>query len=316
MSGADPAILVVGYNAFDVLVPASGSLPVDGKLEVAGITLSGGGPGATAAVALARLGANVRLVTILTDDLPGQFQLGELVAAGVDISLCPVRRERVSPLAVSLVDRDRGSRTIIWSRGDLPALQVDEVDTAWLEGVDLLYTDGHEVVAARKLAVAARKLGLPVVMDAGGVRSGSDRLAAECTDVISSSGFAPTLTGQSDPLKALVALAELGPAHVAMTFGKAGCLALAGGVPVPIPAFAVEVVDTTGAGDAFHAGYAFARARGMEFLDCLEFGSAVAALKCRNWGGRLGLPVLGEVEALLLANCRLPLGPPLADFPA
>lgn len=312
MNDSNPTILVVGYNAFDVVVPVHGSLPNDGKQEVSRITLSGGGPGATAAVALARLGARVKLVTPLTDDLPGQFQRNQLEAAGVDISRCPLRCGYVSPLAVSLVDQDSGGRSILWSRGDLPALQASEVDGAWLDGVDLLYTDGHEIAAARKMAAAARKLGLPVVMDAGGVRPDSDRLVAECSDVISSAGFAPALTGQPDPVRALAALAEMGPAHVAMTFGHAGCLALAGGRPVPIPAFAVEVVDTTGAGDAFHAGYAFARATGLEFLDCLQFGSAVAALKCRNWGGRLGLPVLSEVEALLMTDSRLPLGPPLA----
>ena len=70
-------------------------------------------------------------------------------------------------------------------------------------------------------------------------------------------------------------------------------------IPLPVPSFAVPVKDTTGAGDAFHAGYAFALAGGLEFRTCLDWGSAVAGLKCRDWGGRRGLPYLQEVLRLI-----------------
>jgi sugar/nucleoside kinase (ribokinase family) len=74
-----------------------------------------------------------------------------------------------------------------------------------------------------------------------------------------------------------------------------------------VPAFDVPVIDTTGAGDAFHAGYAFARAKGEDLGSCLEWGSAVAGLKCRDWGGRRGLPDRSEVVQLLAAGIRRPL---------
>jgi sulfofructose kinase len=91
---------------------------------------------------------------------------------------------------------------------------------------------------------------------------------------------------------------------VATTHGRAGCLALVDGRLEHVPAFAVPVLDTTGAGDVFHAGYAFARAKGHPWLACLEFGAATAALKCRDWGGRRGLPTLVEVEELLRTGAR------------
>jgi len=69
-----PRVLVVGYNAFDVTIPFAGTPLPDTKNEVSFIGLGGGGPGATAAVALARLGARVKLITPLTDDLPGRLQ--------------------------------------------------------------------------------------------------------------------------------------------------------------------------------------------------------------------------------------------------
>jgi sugar/nucleoside kinase (ribokinase family) len=125
-----------------------------------------------------------------------------------------------------------------------------------------------------------------------------------CTDVISSALFAPALTGRADPEAALRALAALGPQRVAMTMGADGCLALADGSLEHVPAFRVAAVDTTGAGDAFHAGYAHARARGLTWLACLEYASAVGALACRGLGGRGSLPTAAEVATLLAAGQR------------
>lgn len=293
-------ILVVGYNAFDVIVPVRGLPAPDSKYETSAIEHSGGGPGATAAVCLARLGARVRLVTVFGDDEGAAVQQRELQDAGVDVSLSVIAKGHRSPQAVILVDSAAERRTIFWTRGDLPGLDPGKLDPAWLDGCDLLYCDGHDPVAAASLADSARARNLPVVLDAGSVRTGAEELVSCCTDVISSRVFAPRLTGQSDPAAALRALRELGPERVAMTFGEAGVLALAEAEDVVfhVPAFVTRVVDTTGAGDAFHAGYAFARGRGESWGEALRLGASVAALKCRDWGGRRGLPTLAEAEEL------------------
>jgi len=295
-------ILVLGYNASDVIVAGAEMPPPDSKREVTEIIHCGGGPAATAAVAMARLGARVRLVTPLADDLPGQMQRRELEAAGIDLSLAPVQRGCRSPRAVILVDEPRQERRIFWTRGDLPLLAATKVDPGWLHGVDLLYLDSHEVLAGTVLAREARRHDLPVVLDAGNVRPGVRDLLPHCSDVISSQVFAPRLTDRADPAAALRDLAALGPVHVAMTFGKAGCLALVDDRIEHVPAFSVPVRDTTGAGDVFHAGYAFALVNDRPWLECLAFGSATAALKCRDWGGRRGLPTLAEVENLLVTG--------------
>lgn len=297
-----PRILVVGYNAFDITVPVRDFPAPDQKCEVPGIITGGGGPGATAAVALAKLGADVRLMTPLTDDPFGQLQRRELLDAGVDLSFSPNVNGHQSPQAVILVDEQRSHRTIFWSRGDVPHLSLRDVSENMLDDTDLLYTDGHEAEASLHLARAAEARGLPVVMDAGSVRDGSRELVGHCTDVVGSRIFAPDLTGRAAPLEALEALREMGPPRVAMTFGGDGSLGLDAQGVVAVPAFDVPVTDTTGAGDAFHAGFAFARARGEDLRTCLEWGSAVAGLKCRDWGGRRGLPHLQEVVDLLEAG--------------
>ncbi len=297
-------IVVLGYNALDVTVPIRGALVPDGKHEVDTIMLGGGGPGATAAVALARLGAEVRLITVFGDDLGAQLQRAELVAAGVDVSHSLTFAGQPSARAVILVDEAREHRTVLWTRGSLPQLDPEAVDPVWLQGCDLVYCDGHECPAATRLARLARERGLPVVLDGGSVRDGARELVACCTDVISSRGFAPTLTGVDEVVGALRALRALGPCHVALTCGAQGCVALDGDAVVHVPAYAASVKDTTGAGDAFHAGYAYALAAGRPWLDALDFGAATAALKCRGWGGRRGLPTLSEVAAMRAEGAR------------
>ncbi len=303
MSGKEK-ILVVGYNAWDVTVPVDRLPAPDTKMEVAPPIQGGGGPAATAAVALARWGCPVTLVTPLADDPFGRWHAAALAAEGIDVSRSPRRRGERSPQAVILVDRSDGSRRILWSRGGIPRLSPEETPLSLLDGVGLLYCDGHENPACTGLAAEARRRGLPVVLDAGSVREGLGDLLPFCTDVIGTLGFPADLTGLPDPGKALAALSGMGPPRVAMTAGDSGVLALTECGPGYLPAFAVAVVDTTGAGDVFHAGYAFALRQGRDFLGCLDFGQAAAALKCRDWGGRAGIPSLREIESLLLSGGR------------
>ena len=147
--------------------------------------------------------------------------------------------------------------------------------------VDLLYVDGHETQASVLMAEAASGRGIPVVMDAGSVRAGSRELVTVCTDVIGAEGFAAELTGREDFLAALRDLQASGPERVGTTFGAGGVLGLDGENVVTTPAYEVRVLDTTGAGDVFHAGYAFARALGEDFADCLALGAAVYGARQR-----------------------------------
>lgn len=309
-----PRILVVGYNAFDVTVPCSVSAPLDGKLEVSPILIQGGGPGATASIAMSKLGAEVGFITPLTDDLPGRLQRMELQDAQVDISRCPTIANGDSAKAVILVQAETGLRSIYWSRGDVPHLDPADISTDWLGDVDLFYHDGHEPAASLKLATFARKKHIPIVMDAGSVREGSQMLVPVSTDVIASEVFAPEYSGLEDPVAALRHIQTQGPLRVAMTLGAGGMLALMNDTPVAIPAFECETVDTTGAGDAFHAGYAFALSLKWDFLRCLKFGASVAALKCRDWGGRKGLPHFQEAVDFLESARVRPLDPRIQDF--
>jgi len=297
-------IVVVGYSAWDLVFPLAETPPPDSKTEVAPMVSCGGGPAANAAAALRRLGADVRFVSMLSDDAFGRAQLEALATVGVDVSRTRTASGSRSPLAVIRVDPSTGDRRIYWERGDLPRLEPADVSADWLDDADLLFCDAHEAPAAAVLAEAARHRGLPVVMDAGSVRPGVPALVDLCTDVIGATGFAGALTGADGHLEALRRLRERGPDRVGTTFGRDGVLGLDGNGFRLVPAFDVTAVDTTGAGDAFHAGYAWARAGGGDFASCLGAGAAVGALSCRDYGGRAGLPDAAETAAFLEKGAR------------
>jgi len=292
-------ILVVGYSAWDVIFPLADTPLPDTKTEVAPIVACGGGPGATAAVAMRRLGSAVRLLTVLSDDAEGLAHRSELLSEGVDLTLTQTVPDSTTPRAIIRVDPRSGERRIYWGRGDLPRLDPAMIAPAWLDGVDLLYCDSQEALAAAVLAGEARRRGLPVVLDAGSLREGVRQLVPLCSDVIGATGFARAMTGADDQESALHILRDSGPSRVGTTFGAEGVLGLDEAGFHSIPAYPVAAVDTTGAGDAFHAGYAWALADGHGFSDCLRRGAAVAALKCRAYGGRAGLPDRREVETFL-----------------
>jgi sulfofructose kinase len=91
----------------------------------------------------------------------------------------------------------------------------------------------------------------------------------------------------------------MGPSHVAITRGARGLVGLSDEGYLEMPAFDVEVVDTTGAGDTLHGAFCFGLTQGYGFEDNLVFSSAVAAMKCRRIGGRAGIPRFAEVQAFL-----------------
>ena len=165
----------------------------------------------------------------------------------------------------------------------------------------LLLVDGWGGPAQRRVAELARAAGVPVLLDAGSLRDEVLELVPLAEVVIASAPFADALSGSGRHDAAFATMRAMGPRLVAITRGEKGCVAVAGrsGDPFHIAAFRVEVVDTTGAGDAFHAGAAWALLRGKAWGPALAIAAAVAACKCRHEGAREGLPRAGDVERFL-----------------
>ena len=289
-------VVGIGYSSVDYL----GIVPcyppeADEKTEMLEFSMQGGGPAATALVTLARLGAKVAFVGKVGDDDFGDFMLRELQREGVDVSMTLVEPGAKSPFAFIIVERGTGRRTILWTRSTASELSPREVDMKLIASASMLYLDGLQMEASIQAAKIARRKGVTVFLDADTLWSRSKELIGLCDVVIASKSFAKDLTGSEDYEGAIRAILDLGPRIAGVTLGEEGCICCDGGPIVHKPAFKVEVVDTTGAGDVFHGAFAYGLLSGWELDRIAEFANAVAALKCRKLGGRAGIPTLKEV---------------------
>jgi ribokinase len=145
----------------------------------------------------------------------------------------------------------------------------------------------------------AREMDIPVLLDAGSARPGMSELARRCDYVVASEVFAEGLGWELTPQALLKESESLGVRALTITRGEDGSITVAGGQIIRMPAFKIEAVDTTGAGDVFHGGYIFGLLHGWDLERVVRFASAVAAIKCRRIGGRAGIPRLDEVMQFL-----------------
>lgn len=257
----------------------------------------GGGPAATAAVTLARLGAPVRLLGVVGDDELGAWILAGLRAEGVDVAGIRTRRGRRSHLSVCIADRRTGGRNVLWHPGDAPDLRPDELPAEALAGAGVVLLDGRHPEAAEALATRARRRDIPALLDAGSPAATTVALARRVEVCIASQAFARALAGDDHPGAQLRALLALGPRLAGVTLGRRGAVLGRAGERHYLfqPALRVRVVDTTGAGDAFHGAAAWGLLRGYRPARWLRVAAVVAGLKCRRAGGRSGLPRRAEV---------------------
>ena len=182
-------------------------------------------------------------------------------------------------------------------KADTPPLSADliSIDPAPFR---VLLFDGHEPHLSMALRNKARSLGIPTVLDAGSLHQGTEHLASEVDYLVASEKFAREYTGCSDPRTGCSHLAELSPCAV-VTMGDQGLVWQQGSRQEFLPAFSVQAVDTTGAGDIFHGAFALGVAQGMDIRENLLRAAAAAALGCTKVGARSGIPTKWEVQEFL-----------------
>lgn len=294
-------VLCVGFACYDLTFSVDHHLGPDEKTRATGLIGCGGGLAANAAVTAARLGYRTAFAGYLGNDLYGDAHLAEFHESGVDTSLV-LRGGPPTSLSAILVKPD-GARTLVNYQQTLPHLAANAVDLATTRVGALLF-DGHQRGLAIPLLTQARQMGIPTVLDADSVNEGTTALMGLVEFLVTSERFGRQFTGCEDSLDAAVALGSYAPT-VVVTAGERGLAwhARADSRFGPgqgwFPTFAVEAVDTTGAGDAFHGAMAAGLSAGMGWTDLLRYASAVGALCCTKYGARIGIPTGAEVAAFL-----------------
>jgi len=287
-------VLCVGHAAFDVTMRVNHQPAADEKMRADAINLAGGGPAANASVAIARLGGGAAFCGYLGTDQFGKLHLRELDSEGVDTSLV-VRGVFPTPLSVILVKRD-GKRSVVNYKGDTPLLAADAVSLESVRPAAMLF-DGHEPLISAALLDRAKACDIPAILDAGSAHKGVLDLCMKVDYLAASATFARQYCHTDNMDHALRYLAERRHC-VIITLGEGGLIWAKDGTSGVVPAFSVSVVDTTGAGDAFHGALALGIARGMDWTALLNMAAATAALTCTGLGVRASLPAMRDVRDL------------------
>ena len=296
-------IVGIGANVFDTLYNIQTYPQEDTKMRATASKTAGGGPVATGLVAAAKLGAKTAYIGVLSDDNGGKFLKEDFEKYGVATDLISVMSGYRSFASVLWLCADKATRTCVFDKGDLPPLKLDERQKQAIENASLLMVDGNEMNAAVEAASLAKSKGVKVLYDCGGLYPNVEKLLAQTDIMIPSEEFALGHT-DCETLEAAAKklFAAYHPEVVVITQGKQGGILYDGEMVAYYPAFAVNAVDTNGAGDVFHGAFAAAVTMGCDYLKCCMFASAVAALKCTGVGARESAPNLEETKKFLKEN--------------
>lgn len=291
-------VLCIGQAVQDFVFSVDTMPTAAEKYRASNFETLGGGPAATASVAICRLGGSAQLATRVGDDMLANLIAAELESYGVDCTLVRRMGGRRSSVSAVLVD-STGERMIVnyldnsmeadpeWLHAYAPLdIAAVLVDTRWPEG------------ALVGLDLATRN-DMPAILDADLPVPEDGALVGAATHVAFSERGLAEFSGIEDAEAALRAVDSETDAWCCVTRGKQGTLAIEDDQLVQSPAFDVEVSDTLGAGDVWHGAFALALAEGQATGDAVRFASAAAALKVRNGSGRAGCATRRDVEEFL-----------------
>ncbi len=292
-------VVGMGLNSVDFLCVVPEFPAPNSKTEMLQFSKQGGGQVATAMVALSRWGVKTKYVGKVGEDEGGQFSLDSIRQEKVDVSSVTIEPHATNQLATIIVDRTSGERTILWNRDERLMYRNGELRKEEICSGKLLHLDGHDIHAAIQSARWAKEEGIPTVVDLDRVEPLTSGLMKEIGFVITSSRFPTLLTGISDLEKALVEMQRQTSGFVCATLGPEGAVAFVDGEILRAKGSEINAVDTTGAGDVFHAGFIYGLLQNWEVGEILRFANCAAALKCRALGGRKGIPALEEIQRFL-----------------
>ena len=299
-----PKIVVVGSANTDMVVKTD-RIPGPGETVIGGeFMMAAGGKGANQAVAAARLGAQVTLVGCLGRDVFGDQALAGYAQEGIDTSYMVRDPDAASGVALIFVDA-RGENSIAVASGANARLTPADVERAGqaIAGADVLLAQLEVPVEAVGRAIElAHRAGVRVILNPAPARQIDPRLLAQVDIATPNEHEIRVVVGEEDAQGAIARMLAAGTGTVLVTLGAQGVLWATPEGQQSVPAFAVQAVDTTAAGDAFNGGLACALGRGLAMAGAIRYASAAAALAVTRMGAQPSLPTGAEVDAFLRAQ--------------
>ncbi len=289
-------VVGIGASVFDILMTAEGYPKEDTKMQGVETKTQGGGPCATALVAMSKLGVSSCYMGTLGDDLYGDSLIEAFEKYGVDTTYIRRISGAQSFHSVVILNLNNSSRTCIWNKGTITPPTEADIDLEVLKNAKYLHLDGHQLDTAIYAAKKAHEYGVKVSHDAGGTYPGIGRLLPHVDVLIPSEEFALKITGCDTAVEAAKKLYDAyHPETLIITQGVKGGFIWENGKEIRYPVYPVNAIDSNGAGDTFHGAFVAARVKGMGVYEAACFASATSALKCTRFGAQEGIPGYEEV---------------------
>ena len=292
-------VLVVGRSCLDMISVVDRFPQENRKAPLSFRLQEGGGQGGTAACCIARLGGKATYVGRLGDDEEGRFCLQRLKDFGIETGYVDIVKGGRTPVAYIFVTRSTGARTIIYETNPLPRIEWTPAFENLTSKTSVILLDPETTYLAREF-IRHKGDRTRIVYDCERWRNGLPDMMAVAEFFIPSFEFLDSrlldLGNRSLPDK-IRGLKKRIHGDLVVTSGEDGAYYFEDERVYHVAAPSVNTVDTTGAGDNFHATFALAIARGMNLQQSVKLSVASASMSCREYGGRKGIPTWKEVSA-------------------
>lgn len=258
----------------------------------------GGGNVATALAACGVLGLRCAVLGVIGDDMAGKACIADFKFNHVDVSHMIVDPGKRTNFCLCITERCCKGKEFLSKGGDLRPLAMSDLDEKFIKSARMLHIGQFtpEIVRACEWI---RESGGKVSIDAAYYRPDIYENYRHIDLFIGSETYFNAIPGNPSAEEAMRDIQKQGPELVIFTFGEKGCRGMVNDKYFQVPAFQVDAVDTTGAGDVFHGAYNYAYLEGWDTEKCVRFASAVSAIKCTRPGGRSGIPSLPVVTRFL-----------------
>jgi len=294
-------VVGIGENSVDVVYRLPAAIRPNAKIPIASRRVLPGGQVTTTLATCAALGLRTAYVGAFGHDTVGLDLRDDLERRRVDTRYAVTRPVR-NRSAIVLVDEQSGDRTVLWERDPLLVLEPGDIPDHLIASARVLHVDDVDPEAALAAARVAKRHGVTVTCDIDQVTERTRALLADISVVILAEAVPAALTGESDPERALRALRRSHPGILCVTLGSRGAMMMMHDHLHYSPAFTVDVVDSTGAGDVFRGGFIAAMLRGDDPDGILRYANAAAAISCTREGALDSAPTADDVERLMVAG--------------